>query len=200
MSAETINQAEAEAAPAETEAKAAVAATPKEDSQPAPKQASEGDKAPSNPLDAYEFKTPEGRDAYAPELLVAFKDVAKKHGLDTKAAQGVLDDMAPAIVQRFQEATAKQIADWSKQVANDPEIGGNNLPETKRLAGVFMDKFADAPLREWLNQGAGNNPHLVKMMRKAGSHFVQDTVVTGAPPKAAPKSTADVLFGDSTSK
>lgn len=200
MTAETISQAEASEAPdATTTVLGTVKATQPETDQPAADKAAEpsvGDQETTGEApESYEFKTPEGRDPYAPELLVAFGEVAKKHGLSTEAAQGVLDDMAPTIVQRFQDAHKNQVKTWGEQALADDEIGRSNQKSAEKNAGRLLDKFGTPELREWLNKsGAGNHPELIRVFARAGKHFAQDTITTGKAPAPREKSLGEMLF------
>lgn len=207
MSAETITQAEAATAPEakDTTVLGTVTATQPASDKPsadAPEpSAGDQEQAAVEAPESYEFKSPEGREPYAPELLVAFGEVAKKHGLTQDAAQGVLDDMAPTIVQRMQDARDTQVKTWAEEVANDDEIGRGNSKQALKNAGLVLDKFGTPALREWLNKsGVGNNPELVRVFARAGKHFAQDTVVTGSPPPAKEASLGEMLFPSAVRK
>src|SRR6185503_5483162 len=91
---------------------------------------------------------------------------------------------------------------WVSEIKADPEIGGVRLEASMASAARAIDRLGVPGLKEALNlTGAGNNPAVVKAFVRLGQMVSEDRFTPGndAPP-AAPRSAAQVLYGDSGPK
>ena len=84
---------------------------------------------------------------------------------------------------------------WQDEVKADPEIGGPKLESTLLGIGKLVQEYGTPELREAFNiTGAGNNPHVIRFLSKISAVLSEGRPVSGTPP-AAPRSTADKIYG-----
>ncbi len=125
--------------------------------------------------------------------------------------------MVPEIQQRTLQAlnddfTATR-AGWAKQTREDPEIGGQNLPETISLASRALDKFGAQSakdskgnetneFRALLNDsGLGDHPVMLRMFREIGKLVGEDNgLVRGDQNPQTKKSREEILYPDDVPK
>lgn len=130
----------------------------------------------------YELKLPEGSQLNA-ERLEKISQFAKEKGLSQEAAQGLVEEESAAVGE-FYASNVKnyeaQVASWADEAKKDPEIGGNNLTETVRLAQAGMKQVASPKLIQLIDSvGFGNHPEVIKMFAKIGSAMQNDKLVKG---------------------
>lgn len=152
------------------------------------------------PAEYSAFELPEGveRDE---RMQTWFAGEAAKLGLSQEQAQGLVTSYAGAIEQ----AAAAQAQAWTEhqeallqEVRNDPDIGGQRLPETERLVGRAINRMGWTPLRKvFRDYGVANHPEVVKALRQVGAMLSEDRVVNGQSMPAR-KSAAEVLYPDMT--
>ena len=204
MSDEMTNAPAAPAAPDAPDASAAPSTPPTEQSPPAaPAPQSEGatnapaadgtlltqaqpdgDKPADGPPEAYEFRAPDGRE-YSPETLAAYGTVARELGLTQDQAARILDHMAPVIESQQAQAVQAIRGEWLKTTQADPEIGGRNLEATVLSARAALDRYGSPELKTLLDQsGLGDHPEVVRFFARVGASTSDDTVLTGAAPRA----------------
>lgn len=122
---------------------------------------------PVVPLTVADIKLPEGvtaDDAITKEFIeILNKDMPVKDraqaliGLQTKA-------LTTASERGSQEFATLQ-TQWRDQIAKDPEIGGPKLEGNLANIAKVLDRFGTPEARLAFDvTGAGNNPHIVKMM------------------------------------
>lgn len=144
-----------------------------------------------------DLKIPEGYKSEDAEAVIAY---AKEHGLDSKAAQSMLDFKAKAL-NDAQTAILEQAevnkATWLEQVKADPHLGGEHMEKTSKIAKAVIDKYATPQLKETLNKtGLGNFPDLVRMLVKMGDDMkiVNDEFVRGSDNPVTDLSPESVLY------
>lgn len=116
-----------------------------------------------------------------PALVEAATPVFKEAGLSQDQANKLLP-LVPQVHERFYrqqlDAFDAMKADWARDLKADPEIGGKNLQETTRLAGVVLKAggadSGDHEVRQLLNQsGLGNHPAMARFFRTLGKVIMQ---------------------------
>lgn len=142
---------------------------------------------PKNPDDevpeTYTFKDQNGNeinDTCTEDVQECFKEAK----LTKKQADILLNAYRDAVnkIGDFEKEQRTQMTDaWYKQVKNDPELGGNNLNNTKMMIGRVMERFGNQELRDYLNQtGLGYSPAMVRFVTKIGEALGNDAdFVTG---------------------
>ena len=127
--------------------------------------------------ESYEFAK---SDAYQVDnqVIDTFKEVAKDLNLSNKAAQQLVDKMAPQIAQRQIEQIQAVQQEWAATAKADQEFGGEKLAENLSVAKKALDMFGTPALSELLNQsGLGNHPEVIRMMYRAGKAISSDSYV-----------------------
>lgn len=179
----TQQNAETNAAPASTEAKANAEAAGTQESKPA---------EPAVP-ESYDLKMPEGVEldkAAADE----FTAIAKELKLDQATAQK-LADVAAKQAQRQAEGHAKLVESWVEQVKTDKDIGGDKLNENLAVARKALESFGTPELKDVLNStGFGNHPEVIRAFYKIGKAISEDRFVAGSPKSGAANDPAKKLF------
>lgn len=133
--------------------------------------------------DTYTFKDQNGNeinDTCTEDVQECFKQAK----LTKKQADILLNAYRDAVnrIGDFEKEQRTQMTDaWYKQVKNDPELGGNNLNNTKMMIGRVMERFGNQELRDYLNQtGLGYSPAMVRFVTKIGEALGNDAdFVTG---------------------
>lgn len=141
----------------------------------------------------YAFEMPDGLvvdEARATE----FKEIAKELKLPKEAAQKLVD-LAIRREQQLIEQHQEQLAEWAGSIGKDPVL---SKPENQAIAKSAIDKFGTPQLKEYLaSTGLGNHPELVRLAFNVGKAISEDSIVTSkAGGNAAPRSAADVLYGN----
>lgn len=164
----------------------------------------EKDVAPAEPAApiVYEFAYPEGfsSEGLDQERLNEFTSTLNTVKAPPEQAQKFMD-MHLQEVQRAQIRTLddvwqkyhRQQTEWKTEIKNHPELGGDNLGQTKREANAFIEQYGGSPdeqtqLRRELQQtGMGNSPRLVAAMKRAGIALSREgTPVIAPPPRSVP--------------
>lgn len=136
----------------------------------------------------YEFQAPDGQEFDA-ETLSAFEAAARDLDLDNDQAQSILDKVAPVMAARQQATIEAQQDQWIEELTNDPELGGQHLPETLRLAALGISILPERA-RTLFDGPLGDHPAVVAAMREIGKRV--------APDKPAGKGAAPEPKGDPT--
>ena len=150
---------------------------------------------PGAPEEYADFTLPEGIEA-DPDLIAEFKTEAKRLNLSQEDAQKLVDMQAKLAEKQGKavlEQHRKTVAEWAEQVKT--ELGADYKKELA-FAAKAINKFGTPELREFFNAtGIGNHPELVKVFVNIGKQISEDAFVEGKD-KDTPKSTAEVLYGD----
>lgn len=139
-----------------------------------------------------ELKVPEGI-VFEGEQRKEFADLAAKFALPQEAAQGLLEygaKMLKAAAEGYSKPFAELSESWRKEVAADPDIGGDKLgKEVLPAIGRLFDEYAadrKALVEALDTTGAGNNPHIIRLLFKAAKALNEGGPVSGNP-ATAPK-------------
>ena len=144
--------------------------------------------------DRYEFKAPDGTE-FAPEVLEAFSNAAKKADLSQDAAQKLIEEMAPALVARQVDQVQAIHKEWLEASTVDTEFGGEKLQENLGVARKALDNFGSPELRSLLDEtGLGNHPEVIRFMYRAGKAISEDKFVSGSPGGKAAVDATNVLY------
>jgi hypothetical protein len=147
--------------------------------------------------EAYDIKVPEGI-TLDEASLGEFTSVFKELNLTQEQAQRLADVQA-AFVQKQNEATAAQFAQWQEASKTDKEFGGDKLQENLAVGKKALDTFFSPDVKQMLViTGLGNHPEVIRGFIKIGKQLSDDSVIrgSGTSPQAARKDTADVLYGN----
>lgn len=130
----------------------------------------------------YVLKNANGEDVEPQELEMMsrmFKDV----NLSQEQAQklySAYEKEQGSFIELSQKAFNQIRDDWFNQTISDPQIGGQNIGQTKLCIKRVMQQCGNKELSEFLNKtGLGFNPAMVRFMTKVGellgndNHFVQ---------------------------
>lgn len=181
--------------------------TPAEPAKPEAAPA-EKDAAPAEPAApvVYEFAYPEGfsSENLDQERFSEFTSTLNAVKAPPEQAQKFMD-MHLQEVQRAQIKTLdnvwqtyhRQQTEWKNEIKNHPEMGGDNLRQTKTEANAFIEQYGGSPdeqtqlRRELMQTGMGNSPRLVAAMKRAGIALSREgTPVIVPPPRSVPMSKA----------
>ncbi len=130
----------------------------------------------------YVLKNANGEDVEPQELEMMsrmFKDV----NLSQEQAQklySAYEKEQSSFIEQSQKAFNQMRDDWFNQTISDPQLGGQNIGQTKLCIKRVMQQCGNKELSEFLNKtGLGFNPAMVRFMTKVGellgndNHFVQ---------------------------
>lgn len=152
------------------------------------------------------FELPDGMDLDQ-AALDAVEPIFRELNLTQEQAQRLVSYEAEQR-QAYAEQVASQWQEtreaWVQEVKDDPDVGGDSLPETMGLMKALMSDEMGLATPEFradaVNYGFGDNPHVVrfaaataKLLKKNGLLPVEDKTVTG---KAAQErqSKAEAMF------
>lgn len=145
-------------------------------------QAKETEQQQQTAPEHYVLKNANGEDVEPQELEMMsrmFKDV----NLSQEQAQklySAYEKEQGSFIEQSQKEFNKMRDDWFNQTISDPQIGGQNIGQTKLCIKRVMQQCGNKELSEFLNKtGLGFNPAMVRFMTKVGellgndNHFVQ---------------------------
>lgn len=130
-------------------------------------------------------------------------EFAKEQGLSKEQAQAYLEreNTMLAGLRDEQEAQVDKLArQWENEARADQEIGGDNFNTCIERSHRVLERFGSDSLKEQLNKtGLGNHPELIRMLSRIGGSMSEDQFIRGGSPvDQKPKSTAEVLYGETT--
>ena len=75
----------------------------------------------------------------------------------------------------------QQLGQWRKEVTEDPQLGGANLPATVARAQLALDRFDEGKrIGQLLEQtGYGNNPDVLRFFNRLADALMEDGLVQG---------------------
>lgn len=145
-------------------------------------QAKEPEQQQETAPEHYVLKNANGEDVEPQELEMMsrmFKDV----NLSQEQAQklySAYEKEQGSFIEQSQKAFNQMRDDWFNQTISDPQLGGQNIGQTKLCIKRVMQQCGNKELSEFLNKtGLGFNPAMVRFMTKIGellgndNHFVQ---------------------------
>lgn len=125
---------------------------------------------PSAPESYEEFKAPDDLKDFKLEgdSLKDFQGFAKELNLTQDGAQKLYEKLATHdaatqnnVVQNLQSEFTKIQEKWKSDLAADSEFGGSNQNETVTRAQRVLSEFFPKELNQLLDEGYGNNNHLI---------------------------------------
>lgn len=151
-----------------------------------------------NPFKPEEIKLPEGFTVDEPTQS-EFVNIVNEESIP-RSAVAKLVALQAKVQKAASEAGSKLYADmhadWQKQAAADPDIGGDKLKPA--LAGIskLVDQAPDSKaVREALDlTGAGNHPAIIKWLNKIVPMFTEPNAAPSGTPKAPELSHADRIY------
>ena len=131
----------------------------------------------------YTYEPPKGVELDT-EAVTSFQEVAKAAGLSNEQFGKVIEfglkrqqSLSEAKAKSDAETLAKDEADALATLQKDPELGGANYEETKRLAAEGFQKFATPEDMEFINATRlGNRVPMIRLFRKIALAFKEDSV------------------------
>lgn len=190
---ETAEETTPAAPPAQETPKPAAEAKPDEKAAaPAEEKTAEKEGAP----DLYELKAPDGQE-FDDTVLTEFAKVAHKLDLPEASAQEILDKVGPVLQARALERHQALRAEWTESAKADKEFGGEKFKENLAIAKKALEKFGRPDFVKYLAEsGLGDHPEMIRTFLKIGKAIREDIIVPGGGPVSAPKTPAEVLYGD----
>ena len=168
---------------------------------------------PPAPIKYEAFKVPDGL-KLDDERVKQFTDIIGPKQLPQEDAQKLFDmhtaEMQRVIKERddYQKKVWQTINDtWSTKTRNDPELGGNRLNTTLRMAKAVIEEYAGSPeyarelIAQTTNNGMGNNPEFIRLLHNIGRalNVYEDGIVAAPPtPPKAPKTRGNRGWYDQT--
>jgi len=147
--------------------------------------------------DVYEFRSPDGSNVDVDSLPVqALGKAARESNLTNEQAQGILDQVGPALTQHYADQHKQLMAQWAKETEAHPELGGSKLQEsltTAKQAFATFDPSGEAleVLTQW---GLVNHPAIIGFASRVRSSIGDGRFVTGGAGEAPQQSTAKLHF------
>ena len=153
-----------------------------------------GDNNPPAPVvpESYEFNLGEGL-TITDELKGKFTEIAKGAKLTQEQANALID-MHSSILLDYMHQTEAKVNGWVDECQKAGYLSEENLGYAKSAINYFGGSDAMNALVE---TGAINHPAVFKMVMTIGQLIAEDAPPKGDPPKG-PKSSADILFPNST--
>lgn len=107
------------------------------------------------------------------EDVKAYSAIAKELGLTQEKAQR-LYEMGSSQLRGNLENYSRA---WAEQTARDPELGGDNLKQTKANISRFLNEYATPEFRQLMKvTRLANNPEVLRVLSRAGARLSQDNV------------------------
>jgi hypothetical protein len=132
--------------------------------------------------DGYEIARPQDYPKEAPyddKLETAFKVKAHELGLSGKQARALYDWYVKTGLESHQ-GIMQEMQRYQKQAEESlRQEWGKNYEANVDLARRTMRTYADATALQAIQEGAGNDPRLVKMFAKIGAAMGEDKLVKG---------------------
>lgn len=138
----------------------------------------------SDTQEELKIEFPEGAN---PELVEAFKSVAKEIALDSAKAQKIVDAYLQAekkVADALQAEWLETHRRWEKEIRDDPEFGGSRFERNVNLANRALEQFGGQELIDFLREARLTNcPPLVRAFMRIGQALAPDSIAGshGAP-------------------
>lgn len=149
---------------------------------------------------SYEFDLPDGVQLGDEEKQL-WSEQFKEMGLTRAQAQALVEKQSQQVIEE-QQATAKRLADQQQEhldaAKKDPEIGGDKWAETTKLANAGLKLIGSDALKDLiLATGNGNNPEILRGLRRVGQLSAEDKFEPGSSHET-PVSTESSWYGGTT--
>lgn len=156
---------------------------PENEPKPDPAPQDSGDAPPADPNEpvAFEINVPETLsldDASTAKLI----ETAREQNLTPEQTQALLDSVAPSLSEANDAYLAETREIWTKEIANDPNLGGDKLPENESLRDKAVEAFGDEGLKTLLNSGdlpLRDEPSVFRLLVKIGKAITEPSAVQG---------------------
>jgi hypothetical protein len=145
------------------------------------------------------------------EDVASIATLAKEKKLSQEAAALIMEREAATVARVMERQTQNLVKlrdTWQETVKADPELGGEKLATTQRVAALFIDKFMPNskdkdgkevvhPLRKMLREsGYGDHPEVVRLFATVGKLMDEGKGPgTGGAPGGAKKTAEEILYG-----
>ena len=157
-----------------------------------PAKEPEAPKEPEAQAEAFkleDLKFSEGFTVDTP-IAEAFVDIVNKRGLSREVVSDLVALQEKA-VKASSEAGSQLWADtqeqWRKEVLADPSIGGDKWEATSNRIDQIIDKYGSPEVRAAHDlTGAGNNPHIVRMMAKIAAELTEAKFISSGTTSTSP--------------
>jgi len=149
--------------------------------------------------EAYEdYTAPEGV-TFNDEILGSFNETAKELNLTQEQAQKLVDiaikNQSQSLDQQKQQ-WQNVFTGWNKEIKNDAEFGGINLPDTISRYKRSMATHGTPELKELLIQsGYEHHPAMIKHFAGLDKKYGEDKSVDGQAVNNKDLSMAEIMFG-----
>ena len=143
--------------------------------------------------DVFQFTAPDGS---AVAAVQALGKAAKESDLTNAQAQGILDQVGPALSQHYADQHKQLIAQWAKDTETHPELGGSKLQQSltsAKQAFATFDPSGEAldVLTQW---GLVNHPAIIGFASRVRSAIGDGRFVTGGEGEVPQQSSAKLHF------
>lgn len=152
-----------------------------------------------------DFTMPEGVNVDAPMMDKA-KGIFAAQKLTQEQAQAMVDFYAGDVATLIKTEAEKPYqlwrdtqSTWIDEVHKDPELGGDKNQAARANAARAIDTLlskdeAKAARDALAFTGATNNPHIFRLIARAGAKISEGRYVGGEAPAPAPKTAAEVMY------
>jgi hypothetical protein len=157
------------------------------------------DDTKATPFKVDEIKLAEGFEV-DPTLAGELTEVINEFGIPRSAVTKLLSLQEKAM-SATSEAGSRLWSEtqdtWRKEITADPDIGGDKWGKVSASIGQVLDKYGSPEVRAALDMtGAGNNPHIARMMAKIAADLTEPGFVPSGKPANQPQDTASKLYPD----
>lgn len=166
---------------------------PTPEPQPAPEPEGK-DPQPPTPL---EFSL--GEDSpISEEMLQTVADTISDIGVDQEQGQKVVD-LAEGLLNGYVQAALAEreaeIATWKEELASHPNLGGDNLTQTRSDVERVIAAFGTDAFRGELEKtGYGDSVVVVEVFAAIGKAMREGDFVLGSPSPSGPRDPAEVMY------
>jgi hypothetical protein len=143
--------------------------------------------------DQYTFEAPEGLEITPEDQagLDQFSEAAREMGLTQAQYQALVEydlNRSQSADEMAVDAWNTRVSGWKQSVLSDKEIGGDALPETKKLAQAALKQFGDSELTKLLKSPSvdnpdglalNNHPAVLRMLSRIGKVLADPTLLEG---------------------
>ncbi len=172
---------------------------------PAPETPAPETPAPEAPVQL-DLKLPDGF-TVDDTAMASLKEVVSDQNLSPQERGQKLVDLYAKQVEALNASNAKAWTDtqagWQAELSSDPVLGGDKMPAALEVIGKAFDQYGDKDgrAREAFDiTGAGNNPHIVRMIHKMAEALSEGTYVKPLNPVngrgPAGKTAGQILYGN----
>lgn len=125
-------------------------------------------------------------------------DTARELSLTADQTQKLLDAVAPNLAEQHERTMKGMLEDWAKEVANDPNVGGDKIQANMAVAAKAVEAFGDESLTALLEADGmplSKHPGMFRFLVKVGAAISEDSSVNpGFNGKPSPKPLTGDVF------